>query len=91
MIVEHSSIVLKCSANKDTNQCIYGFYLLQVQSHWGVFHQVSNGNGIPYNFPFIPSVALPLTQATTTPQTPAPPIDPRIDAMLNTPFGLIGR
>lgn len=57
--------------------------LLQVQPHW-MHHHRYDGNGLPYNFPFIP-VATQVTPVTTN--TAAPPIDPRINAMLNTNFG----
>jgi hypothetical protein len=47
-----------------------------------VHHQGVNGQGLPYNFPFItyPPQAIPVP---TTAATPQPPIDPRISNMLN--------
>jgi hypothetical protein len=49
-----------------------------------VHHRV-NGQGLPYNFPFItyPPQAIP---TIPTAATPNPPIDPRINAMLNARF-----
>lgn len=44
-----------------------------------------NGNGLPYNFPFVPNVVTPTSNIAPT-FPPAPPIDPRINrinSMLN--------